>query len=405
MAKSKLFQPIQLGDLILKHRVVLAPLTRFRATDDHVPLPHVAEYYVQRSNTPGTFLISEGTFIAHRAAGYPNVPGIWNEKQISEWRKIVDAVHAKGCFIFMQLWALGRVATPSQLTKEDPNLKYEGASTVPLPEKAGDLIPHPLTIAEINEYIELYTTAAHNAVHLAGFDGVEVHGANGYIVDQFLQDVSNVRTDAYGGSIPNRARFGLEVMEAIVRRVGEKRAAIRLSPWGSVHGNLYTGLNNQDTHADFRPAGMGMSDPKPQFGYFVEELRKRFPNLAYVHVVEPRVNGYTDISIPEGHSNDFIREIWGSGDGPNDRRLISAGGYKRANGIEVADKKGDLIAYGRPFIANPDLPYRLENDIPLTIGVRQWYYNYGSMDPKGYTDYPFAGEESTSAEYLQESKL
>ncbi|KAG5651137.1 hypothetical protein H0H81_009748 [Sphagnurus paluster] len=384
MAKSKLFQPIQLGNLILKHRVVLPPLTRFRATDDHVPLPHVAEYYAQRSSRRGTLLISEASFIAHRASGYPNTPGIWNEKQISAWRKIQSMRTAPSSSMFMQLWALGRTATPSQLTKEDPNLKYEGASTVPLPENGG-VIPHPLTIPEINEYIKLYATAAHNAVHLAGFDGVEVHGANGYLVDQFLQDVSNVRTDAYGGSISNRARFGLEVMEAVVRRVGEKRAAIRLSPWG---------LNNS----------MGMSDPKPQFGYFVEELRKRFPNLAYVHAVEPRGDDHTDMTLPGGHSNDFIREIWGSGDGPNDRRLISAGGHTRATGIETADKKGDLVAYGRPFIANPDLPYRLENDIPLTVGDRKWYYNYGSMDPKGYTDYPFAGEVSNS-EYLQESKL
>ncbi|KAG6855543.1 hypothetical protein H0H87_001316 [Tephrocybe sp. NHM501043] len=381
----------------------MAPLTRFRADDKHTPLPHVVEYYTQRSSVPGTFIISEATFIAQRAGGYANAPGIWSEAQISAWRKITDAVHAKRCYIYLQLWALGRAATPSQLTAEDPSLAYVSASDLPLPTP-GALIPRALVVSEIEEYVETYATAAHNAVHLAGFDGVEVHGANGYLIDQFLQDVSNVRTDAYGGNVEKRAKFALDIVDAVARRVGERKTAIRFSPWST----------NQ---------GIGMSDPKPTFSYIVGELRKRFPNLSYIHVIEPRANGTITVEhIPAGQSNDFIREIWGSGDGQNDRRLISAGGYTRPLGIAQADVTGDLIAYGRPFIANhmlpshvthriiasnkPDLPYRLANDIPLAIGARKWYYRHGSTDPKGYTDYPFAGDEVEAKDiFWVESKL
>ncbi|KAG6865076.1 hypothetical protein C0991_005306 [Blastosporella zonata] len=388
MVPPKLFQPIRVGEMELQHRVVMAPLTRFRADDHHVPLPHVVEYYSQRSSVPGTLIISEATFIAQRAGGYANAPGIWSNPQISAWKKITDSVHAQNSYIYLQLWALGRAATPSQLASEDPNLLYVSASAVPLPTE-GVSTPHALTASEIEAYIESYATAAHNAVNLAGFDGVEVHGANGYLIDQFLQDVSNVRTDAYGGSIENRARFALDVVDAVVRRVGQRKTAIRFSPWST----------NQ---------GMGMSDPKPTFSYVVGELRRRFPDLSYIHLIEPRVNGTNTLErIPEGHSNDFLRKIWGNGDGPNDPRLISAGGYNRPLGIAQAEATGDIIAYGRPFIANPDLPYRLANDIPLAVGARKWYYRNGSKNPKGYTDYPFAGDAYPAAKdiFWVESKL
>ncbi|KAF8066539.1 hypothetical protein FPV67DRAFT_1670034 [Lyophyllum atratum] len=383
MATSQLFQPIKVGDMTLQHRVVMAPLTRFRADAQHVPLPHVAEYYAQRASVPGTLIISEATFIAQRAGGYPNAPGIWSDAQIAAWKKITDAVHAKGSFMYLQLWALGRAANHSQLLSEDPNIPYVSASAVPLPDE-GSATPRALTVSEIEEYIELYATAAHNAVHLAGFDGVEVHSANGYLVDQFLQDVSNVRTDAYGGDVQRRARFALEVVDAVAKRVGARKTAIRFSPWTTVQG-------------------MGMTDPKPTFSYVVQQLRARIPDLSYIHVIEPRVNGTSTLkSIPAEQSNDFIRDIWSGGN----RRLISAGGYTRALGIAQADAKGDLIAYGRPFIANPDLPYRLEKDVPLTIGVRKLYYQYGSTDPKGYTDYPFVGEEMAAKNLFRaESKL
>jgi len=211
-------------------------------------------------------------------------------------------------------------------------------------------------------------------VHKAGFDGVEIHGANGYLIQQFLEDVSNKRTDEYGGSPENRSRFALEVVDAVVKAVGASKTSFRLSPWG--------------TYLDMR-----MADPKPTYAHLVTELRARHPDLAYLHVVEPRVDGLHDVDvIPENFSNDFIRDIWG------DRRLISAGGYTRQTAIETAEKRGELIAFSRGYIANPDLPYRLINNIPLTVGNRATYYVYGSLDPTGYTDYPFAKEVSRTVD-------
>ncbi|CAK5274075.1 unnamed protein product [Mycena citricolor] len=368
----QLFQPISVGDMQLKHRVVLAPLTRFRADGERVPLPIVKEYYIQRASEPGTLLISEATFIDECASGYLNVPGIWSEAQFAAWKEITDAVHAQGSFIFLQLWALGRAAQPSTLGDHP----YVSASGIPLRDRPADQIkPRPLSKAEIAEYARLYARAAANAVHKAGFDGVEIHGANGYLIDQFLQDVSNVRSDEYGGSVENRARFALEVVDAVVAAVGPKKAALRISPW--------------NTWQD-----MGMKDPKPTFSYLVEQIKARHPDLAFIHAVEPRVSG-ADIraedSMPEDMSNDFVRQIWSSGS----RRLISAGGYTRDAAIRDGEK-GDLVAFGRRYIANPDLPSRLLHDYPLNPYDRKTFYDAGSSSPKGYTDYPF---------YLAKSQL
>ncbi|KAJ7447179.1 NADH:flavin oxidoreductase/NADH oxidase [Mycena latifolia] len=359
MSIPKLFEPTQVGDMQLSHRVVFAPTTRFRADTNHVPLPHVAEYYEQRSSTSGSLLISEAAFIAPRAGGYKHAPGIWSDAQISAWRTITDRVHAKGSYIYLQLFAMGRAGTPETLAAE--GFPHVSASDVPI---TGESAPRPLTIKEIQEYVQLYATAASNAVHKASFDGVEVHSANGYLLDQFLHDSSNLRTDAYGGTIENRARFPLEVIDAVIKAVGQKKTAFRISPWGTF----------QDMHMD---------DPKATFAYVVTQLRERHSELAYLHVVEPRADGDQTVEIKEGHSNDFIREIWG------DRCLISAGGYTRETAIAVAEEKGDLVAFARPYIANPDLPYRLLHGITLTIGNRALYYAPGSVDPKGYTDYPF----------------
>ncbi|KAJ6617435.1 putative NADPH2 dehydrogenase chain OYE2 [Mycena sp. CBHHK59/15] len=362
MSSPKLFQPIQVGDVELKHRVVFAPTTRFRADANHAPLPHVAEYYEQRASTPGSLLISEATFIAPRAGGYKNAPGIWSVEQISAWKKITDRVHAKGSFMYLQLWALGRAASLEELTEE--GLPYVSASDVPL---SGGVAPRALTVEEIQEYVQLYATAASNAVHKAGFDGVEVHGANGYLLDQFLHDGSNVRTDAYGGSIENRTRFPLEVVEAVVKAVGQKKTAFRISPWGTFN----------DVH-------FVDGDPQPTYTHLVTQLRQRYPDLAYLHAVEPRVNGGETVEIKASYSNDFIRDIWGG------MRFISAGGYTSETALDVAERKGDLVAFARPYIANPDLPYRLLHGIALAKGDRSLYYAPGSTDPKGYTDYPFA---------------
>ncbi|KIM43881.1 hypothetical protein M413DRAFT_443761 [Hebeloma cylindrosporum] len=376
-----LFQPIQVGDMHLAHRVVMAPLTRFRADENHVPLPFMAEYYAQRSSVPGTLLISEATFIAPQAGGFANVPGIWNEQQIAEWKKVTDAVHKNKSFIYLQLWALGRAASPRQLAKESKltgqPLPYVSASPLRLStSNPSDPTPQALTLTEISQYVEFYAQAAENAVHKAGFDGVEIHGANGYLVDQFLQDVSNKRTDKYGGSVENRARFGLEVLDAVVKRVGPKNVGLRMSPWSPY----------QD---------MGMKDPVPTYTHYIKQIIQRHPDLAYIHATEKRMesekgpNATSDTFVAEGTENDFIRELW-SAYGTNGRRLITAGGYTRDTGMRVSQRKGDLIAYGRLFISNPELPYRLEKGLKVDKGDRSTYYN--RADPKGYTDYPFSPE-------------
>ncbi|EGN94614.1 hypothetical protein SERLA73DRAFT_188596 [Serpula lacrymans var. lacrymans S7.3] len=362
MSPAKLFQPIQVGDATLKHRVVMAPLTRFRAHANHVPGPQAETYYAQRASMPGTLLITEATFISQKAGGFDHVPGIYTDDQIAGWKKITDAVHAKGSFIYLQLWALGRAADPSILTKEN-NSPYVSASGIPLSGKS--FIPQPLTIFEIEEYVRAYATAASNAVHKAGFDGVEIHGANGFLVDQFLQDVSNKRTDEYGGSIEKRSRFALEVVDAIAQAIGPQKTAIRLSPWSPF-------------------LDMCMENPVPTFSYLVTQLLK-YP-LAYVHVVEARHNGTTEFLGAASDLNDFIRDIWG------DRPYISAGGYDREGALRRVEDKGGLIAFGKKYIPNPDLPFRLLKNLPLTAEDRETFYQPGNLTPSGYTDFPFAGE-------------
>ncbi|KAJ7595127.1 hypothetical protein C8J56DRAFT_928490 [Mycena floridula] len=373
MSTPALFQPKQVGLMSLKHRAVFAPTTRFRADENHVPLPHVKEYYDQRSKVPGTLLITEATYIGPEGAGMPNIPGIWSEDQIKAWKEVTDAVHANKSYIYLQIWALGRAAQYKQLQEEfHGTVPYASASAIPLDDHEGPL--RELTIPEIKQFVTLFGMAASNAVHKAGFDGIELHNANGYLLDQFLEDVTNHRTDIYGGSIENRTRFPREVLDEVVKQVGPEKVGIRLSPWSSYQQML-------------------MKDPIPTFSSFVSHIKDKHPNLSYIHVVEPR-NDYMDsavrfdrISVPkEKINNDFIRELWGN------RPLISAGSYSRSLAIDAAEKKGDIIGFSRGFIANPDLPYRLEHDILLTIGDRSTYYVFGSTDPKGYTDYPFSAE-------------
>ncbi|KAL0961555.1 hypothetical protein HGRIS_006494 [Hohenbuehelia grisea] len=360
----KLFQPIKVGRIELQHRIVLAPLGRMRTDTDHVPLlPTVLEYYQQRSRTPGTLLVSEATLIAPQAGGYTNVPGIWSDAQIEAWKQITDAVHAQGSFMNCQIWAMGRTARPEVAAAG--GFPYVSASNIPTDRR--DVSPRPLTKDEIKQYVELYAQAASNAVNRAGFDGVEIHGANGYLIDQFLQDVSNVRDDEYGGSIENRARFGLDVVKSVVDAVGQDRTSIRLSPWNISQA-------------------MGMADPKPTFSYFVSRLVQLFPNLAYLHLIED-YDFDTDLRNEAygtpGKDNEFIREVWGS------RPFITNGGHDLKSAI-AAGEKGSIVSFGRQFISNPDLPYKLINSLPLTIYDRTTFYSPGDTSGKGYTDYPFA---------------
>ncbi|CEL54804.1 Festuclavine dehydrogenase subunit FgaOx3 OS=Neosartorya fumigata (strain ATCC MYA-4609 / Af293 / CBS 101355 / FGSC A1100) GN=fgaOx3 PE=3 SV=1 [Rhizoctonia solani AG-1 IB] len=358
----KLFQPLRVGDITLQHRVILAPLTRFRANKEHVHQDIAAEYYEQRAEVPGTLLITEATFIAAEAGGYNNVPGIWSEDQIQAWKNVVERVHAKGSYIYLQLWAIGRAAEPDVIHAE--GYPYVSSSSTLLEGRSE--APQELTKEDIKRYVGLYVQAAKNAVHKAGFDGVEIHAANGYLPEQFLQDTCNQRTDEYGGSIENRARFVLEITDAVVEAVGVKKTGIRFSPWS-------------------RFLGMRMKDPIPTFSYVLHELVKRYPELAYVHFVESVVAGDGDADPAHKsniESNRFAREIWGN------RPFFIAGGFKLNTALEVAEKyEQTAVAFGRLFIANPDLPARLQQDLPLNAYNRATFYTPGAI---GYTDYPRA---------------
>jgi NADPH2 dehydrogenase len=232
-----LFMPIQVRHMNLSHRIILAPLTRCHAHDTHVrPGPHAATYYAQRASVPGSLLISEATFISQAAGGRDFVPGIYTQEQIQGWRKVTGAVHDKGSFIFCQIRAFGRTASPEALAKEN-NLPLVSASPIPLSARPIP-VPHALTEPEIRSYITSFATAARNAIEV-GFDGVEFHAANGYPIDQFLQEVSNTREDDWGGSIEKRAKFAIEVTDAIVKEVGAERVGVRLSPWSPFRGAFY----------------------------------------------------------------------------------------------------------------------------------------------------------------------
>jgi NADPH2 dehydrogenase len=350
---SNLFKPLKIGKKTINHRVVLAPLTRFRSTDTHVPLPFVAEYYAQRASVPGTLLISEGTFISAATAGYPHAPGLWNSEQISAWKPITDAVHAKGGVIYSQLAGSGRDITADLAKKQ--GLKVRSSSANPL---EGGVVPEELTEEEIWAIIAEFKQAAINAIE-AGFDGVEVHGANGYIVDQFTQEACNTRTDAWGGSIEKRSKFAIEVLKATVDAIGADRVGFRLSPYSTFQG-------------------MGTGDIKGQFSYLLEQV-KGF-KLAYLHLVEARISGAEENGRPE--TIDYLVDLW-----DNTSPVLLAGGFTPESAKEATDglykDKDVAIVFGRHFISNPDLPFRIQHGIPLTPYDRSKFYAVGEKD--GYT--------------------
>lgn len=356
---TKLFTPIKVGRVELPQRIAMAPMTRFRADDQHVPLPFVKDYYAQRTAVPGSFAITEATFISAKAGGYKNVPGIYTKEQIAAWKQVTDAVHAQKSYIYLQLWALGRAANPGVLKEEG----YDFVSSSATPMNADAPTPRELTEAEIQSFIADYAQAARNAIE-AGFDGVEIHAANGYLIDQFTQDTCNKRTDAWGGSIEKRARFALEVTKAVVDAVGADRTGIRLSPWSTFQG-------------------MRMADPVPQFTYLTEKL-KEF-KLAYLHVVESRIAGNADIESSD--QLDFVLQAWN-----NTSPVLIAGGYQAESAKEAVDSRYKdydvVIAFGRPYISNPDLPFRVKEGIDFAPYVRDLFYV--PKEPKGYIDYPFS---------------
>ncbi|KAJ5633281.1 NADH:flavin oxidoreductase/NADH oxidase family protein [Penicillium lividum] len=358
-AQSPLFQPLQVGQVVLKHRVAMAPLTRFRADDQHVPLPFVADYYSQRGSVPGTLLVTEGTFIDAQAGGTRNVPGIYNAAQISAWKDVTAAVHAKNSYIFCQLWALGRAADPEVCGEEG----IERLSSSAVPVEGSRPAATPMTKKNIDDFIQMYVQAARNAIE-AGFDGVELHGANGYLLDQFTKETCNQRDDEYGGSVENRARFYIEVAQAVSNAIGAQRTGARLSPWSEFQG-------------------MRMADPVPQFTFLIEQLAKI--DLAYIHLVEPRVAGNIDVDSSE--SLDWAIKAWGP-----ERAILIAGGFKpdTAQRLVEQDYPGYKIAvvFGRYFISNPDLPFRIKHGLELEKYDRARFYKPKS--PEGYIDYPFS---------------
>lgn len=365
MSGSRLFKPLKVGSIELKNRVAMAPLTRFRASDSHVILPFAAEYYGQRASVPGTLLITEATMITAQHGGYPNVPVIENQEQIDAWKKITEAVHKKGSYIYLQLWALGRVA--NKQFAEANGITVKSSSATQLSDDYA--VPKEMTVEEIKETVAAYAQAAKNAIE-AGFDGVEIHGANGYLVDQFLQDKVNKRTDSYGGSVENRSRFAMEVTQAVVDAVGADKTGIRLSPFSEFQG-------------------MRMDDPVPQFSDIIKKLNTL--NLAYLHMVESRVSGNADV---EGYDSlKPLIPLWTSGP------LLLAGGFKADSAHRLLDEEHKdrdvVVVFGRYFISTPDLVFRLEKGIDFTPYDRDSFYIPKSE--KGYTDYPFSEEFKKSA--------
>ncbi|RWA05596.1 hypothetical protein EKO27_g9511 [Xylaria grammica] len=358
--ESRLFSPVTVGNITLSHRVGMSPLTRLRASDDHVPLDIVTDYYSQRAGTPGTLLISEGTFISTADGGVPNVPGIYNEQQIAAWRRVTDAVHRKGSYIFCQLWVPGRAAIPAVAKAEGISIYSSSAS----PLVPGQTPPKELTVEEIREKIDSHVRAAKNAI-LAGFDGVEFHAANGYLVDQFTQDCCNKRTDRYGGSIENRSRFAVELVEAVSEAIGPQRVGIRLSPW-----NTYN--------------AMKMKDPIPQFSDLITKLSDL--DIAYLHLIEARIAGIEDADGSPGPSETlaFAYNLW---KGP----LLVAGGFTTESARHLVDiehpDKDIVVMFGRRFISTPDLPFRIRRNIPLAEYDRSTFY--APQLAAGYIDYPF----------------
>jgi N-ethylmaleimide reductase len=367
---QKLFTPVHLGPIHLGHRVVMAPLTRSRSTQPgDIPGPLMLEYYGQRASDGG-LIISEATTISVSGRGWFGAPGLYDDEQVAGWQEIVNAVHAKGGKMMSQLWHTGRashIATTGGLTPVSPSaITFEGSVSTP----TGWQQPSParaLDIAEIPGIISDYRAAAERA-KAAGFDGVELRSANGYLIDQFLQDGANKRTDAYGGSIENRSRFLLEVVEAVASVWGGDRVAVRIGPGGTYNG-------------------MSDSNPTALFAYVAEQLNAF--GLAYLHIIEPRVKGNVVIAEGQGAvASEALRKIFNG-------KIIAAGGFEPETAAAVVEKgDADLVAFGRHFVANPDLPKRIRLGLPLNQYDRTTFYTF---EARGYTDYPFYTEAAVTA--------
>ncbi|KAK6398592.1 hypothetical protein LTR65_000144 [Meristemomyces frigidus] len=324
----------------------------------------VKEYYVQRACIPGTLIISEATVISKRHAGRLNVPGIWSQAQIAAWKGITEAVHVKGCRMWCQLWAQGRAGHPKVL--ESVGSKLMSSSATPLSGK-GEGVPVEMTEEDIWSTISDYAAAAKNAIQ-AGFDGVEIHGANGYLPDQFLQDVCNKRTDAWGGTVEKRCRFHFEITKAVISAVGADRTAMRLSPW-----------------SDF--LSMLMHDPVPTFTHLTSGLKQL--KLGYLSLIEARMSGNEDTDVAADEDVGFLVKHW-----DNTSPVLIAGGFtpesaREAVDVTYADYDVGII-FGRVFVSNPDLVFRVKESVGMLKYDRSVFYTPKLVE--GYTDYAYSPE-------------
>jgi N-ethylmaleimide reductase len=352
--------PYRMGSLQLKNRMVMPALTRSRAEDGNVPSSMAPTYYSQRASAG--LIITEATQAGPGGQGYIATPGIHSDQQVAAWKQVTDAVHAQGGLIFVQLWHVGRISHPDFRNGEQPvapsAIAPRGVQVYTAQGLKDIPAPRALDTGEIAGIVDEFRQAAHNA-RAAGFDGVEVHGANGYLLDQFLEDGTNQRTDQYGGSVENRARLLFEVIDAVADVWGRDLVGVRLSPGGTFNDMC-------DCHAE------------QTFSYVVKRMAPM--NLAYLHLIEP--------AQPQGEhpmpdlSARFFRPLYPG-------TLIVAGGYTlaRANAV-LRDGLADLVAFGQSFIANPDLPERFRQQAPLNEPDRQSYYG---GDAHGYIDYPTLG--------------
>ena len=389
LKETDLFKPIKVGQHTLTNKVTFAPTTRNRALNDHTPSDLELEYYDKRSKFPGSLLITEATFVSEQGGLYANVPGIWNDKHVNAWKRITDKVHENGSFISCQFWFLGRVADPKLLKEHGLDLVsssalYPNDDFKKKAETAGNPV-RALTEQEIHDLIyDSYTKAAKNAM-AAGFDYIELHSAHGYLLDQFLQPATNERTDKYGGSVENRARFLLELIDQLITIVGANKLAIRISPWAKFQGMK---AEQDSTH------------PITTFSYVLHELQKRADNgneFAYVSIVEPRVQGNVDVDKSEQKGdNTFVEQIWKgiilkSGnytyDAPHFNTLLN----------DISDNR-TLVGFSRYDTSNPDLVKRLYEGWDLTPYDRDTFYTNNNWRYNTWTNYNEKDEVNKDAE-------
>ncbi len=341
--------PIRIGAWNLPNRIIMAPLTRCRASGGRVPNELMAEYYRQR--TGAGLIISEATSICAMGVGYPDTPGIWSEEQVEGWKLVTSAVHEAGGLMLLQLWHVGRISDPIYLDGQLPvapsAIAADGHVSLIRPKKAY-VTPRALELEEIPGIVAAYRRGAENA-KAAGFDGVEIHGANGYLLDQFLQDSTNKRTDAYGGPVENRARIMFEAVDAAISVWGADRVGLHLAPRGDMHE--------------------GDSNPAATFGYVASEAGKR--RIAFICARE---------SLEEPRQVPAMKKVFGGVLITNQQMTMETGNLLLAKG------EADAVAFGQLFIANPDLPLRFAKDAPLNMPDPETFYAHG---PTGYTDYPF----------------